>query len=182
MTSKLTFAWLALAALAYAPAQADDGHNHDAAPAVSAGPALPRFAATSELFELVGVVNGKQLTVYLDRFEDNAPVKGANLELDIGGAKVALKEHEPGEFEGSLASEVKPGVTAVTATVVAGKDSDILVTELDVHEEAHVDAAHSHGWREYAGWGAAALVVIAALGWALRRWRSSRQARVGGVA
>jgi hypothetical protein len=182
MTSKLTFAWLALAALSCAPAHADDGHNHDAAPAASSGPALPRFAATSELFELVGVVNGKQLTVYLDRFNDNTPVQGAKLELDVGGAKVALKEHEPGEFEGSLASELKPGVTAVTATVVAGKESDILATELDVHEEAHAEAAHSHGWREYAGWAAAAVVALGALAFAIRRLFAMRQARVGGAA
>jgi len=182
MTSKLIFAWLTLAALTSLPARADDGHNHDAAPSAPTGPALPRFVATSELFELVGVVNGKQLTVYLDRFDSNAPVKGAKVELDIGGAKVALKEHEPGEFEGALANEAKPGVTAVTATVVAGNDTDLLAGELDVHEEAHAEAAHAHGWREYASWGVGAAVAIGALAWALRRRLATRHAPVGGAA
>jgi hypothetical protein len=182
MTSKTLLAWLALAMLMSLPARADDGHNHDAAPAAPTGPALPRFAATSELFELVGVVNGKQLTLYLDRFDDNAPVKGAKVELDLGRAKVSLKEHEPGEFEGTLASQVKPGVTAVTATVVAGNDTDILAGELDVHEEEHAEAADSHGWREYASWSIGAVVAFGVLAWALRRWSIARQARVGGAA
>ena len=77
-------AWMA----ATAPiALAGDGHDHGDAPAASSGPALPRFAAVSETFELVGVVNGKRLTLYLDRYADGSPVKGAKLELELGGVK-----------------------------------------------------------------------------------------------
>ena len=69
------------------PAWAGEGHDHgDAAPA-AVGQALPRFSAVSETFELVGVLNGKQITLYLDRFADNSPVRGAQIELEIGGAK-----------------------------------------------------------------------------------------------
>lgn len=52
--------------MATIPAQAGEGHDHGEAPAAAAGSALPRFSAGSELFELVGVLNGKQLTLYLD--------------------------------------------------------------------------------------------------------------------
>ena len=41
----------------------------------------------SETFELVGVLSGKQITLYLDRFADNSPVRDAQIELEIGGAK-----------------------------------------------------------------------------------------------
>lgn len=183
MTPRNLLVWLATAMFLSLPARAaDDGHNHDAAPAAPTGPALPRFAATSDLFELVGVVNGKQLTVYLDRFDDNSPVKDAKVDLDIGGAKVVLKEHEPGEFEGNLASEVKAGVTAVTATVVAGSHTDLLAGELDVHEDAHAEVAHSHSWREYVGWGVAVAAALGVVAWAVRRRVVSRQARAGGAA
>ncbi len=48
-----------------APAWAGEGHDHgDAAPA-AVGQALPRFSAVSETFELVGVLSGKQITLYL---------------------------------------------------------------------------------------------------------------------
>ena len=88
---------------------AGDGHDHGEAPASSAGPALPRFAAASETFELVGVVNGKRLTLYLDRYADGSPVKDAKLELELGGVKVPVESHGEGEFEAMLAQELKPG-------------------------------------------------------------------------
>ncbi len=62
-------------------ARAGDGHDHGDAPPAASGPALPRFAAVSDLFELVGVLDGKRLTLYLDHAADNRPVKDAKLEL-----------------------------------------------------------------------------------------------------
>ena len=167
------------AALLFVPVVADDGHNHDAAPAAAAGAALPRFSATSDLFELVGVVSGKRLTVHLDRFADNAPVKGARIDLEVGGTSVALEEHAEGEFEGTLAQALKPGMTPVTATVAAGNEIDILAGELDVHEEDHSGSAAAIDWRRYAGWAAAAILLLSALIWFRRR---SRRAQLGGAA
>jgi len=141
---------------------------------------LPRFATSTELFELVGVVDGKQLTVYLDRFDDNVPVKGAKLELEIGGSKVGLIEQADGEFHGSLAKELASGITPVTATVVVGKDSDLLAAELDIHDEAHEAHAPARGWKSYLGWGSGALLVLAGLAWISRRTRLGR--RTGGAA
>ena len=47
---------------------AGPGHDHgDTAPQAS-GSALPRFTATSEDLELVGILNGKLVTLYLNRF------------------------------------------------------------------------------------------------------------------
>lgn len=175
-------AGLALLAALFAaiPARAGDDHDHGPAPTAATGPALPRFTASSELFELVGVVNGTQITVYLDRFADNAPVKGAQLQLEVGGAKVALKEHEEGEFEGQLAQALKPGLTPVTATIVAGTDSDLLAADLDLHAETHADAAPSRSWKAYAGWAAGAAIAALALAWAGRRAAARRS--FGGAA
>ena len=68
---------------------------------------------------MVGILNGKQLTLYLDRAADNAPVTDAQIELEIGGAKVKAEKHEDA-YEVVLAAEPKPGVLPVTATVTAG--------------------------------------------------------------
>ena len=80
----------------------------------------------------------------------------------------------------------KPGVLAVTASVSAGPDADLLAGELDIHEAAHVDeAAHTHSWQAFAGWAAGGIAVLTALAVLLtvgRRILSSRQARVGGAA
>lgn len=162
-------------------ALAHEGHDHgDAAPMVT-GPALPRFAASSELFELVGVLDGRRVTLYLDRTADNAPVTGAQIELEIAGAKLPVAARDE-VYEVELAAEPQPGVLPVTATVTAGQDIDLLAGELDIHDEHSAEAAHVHGWQEYAGWGAgavAALVVLVLIG---RRVTAGRQARTGAAA
>ncbi|HSV57345.1 MAG TPA: hypothetical protein VLJ19_00490 [Variovorax sp.] len=170
-----------LAFLFAMPAMAADEHGHDhGAPSAASGPALPRFSAVSEAFELVVVVSGRQLAIYLDSFEDNAPVKDADVDLEIGGAKVALKRIADGEYEGTLAEELEPGVIAVTATVAAGNDTDILAGDLVMHGPATAHDSQARSWRAYAAWVAGALGVLGGLTW-LRRRAGSAQ-RAGGAA
>jgi len=181
--ANILLGWSLLALLWAMPVQAADEHGHDHdAPAASTGPALPRFSAVSDAFELVGVVNGKQLTVYLDRFQDNAPVRDAKVDLEIGGEKLALERHADGEYAGTLAGELKPGVIAVTAAIVAGGESDIVAGELDLHEQTVAHEAHARSWRQYAAWAAGALVVLGAVAWAMRRRANARDVRLGGAA
>lgn len=168
------------------PALAGEGHDHgDAAPA-AAGPALPRFTAESEIFELVGVLSGKQITLYLDRYADNSPVRDAQIELEIGGAKFKAERQGDDEYEVVLAEAPNPGVLPVTATVTAGNDTDLLAGELDIHAEAHADeAAPGQAWTAYAGyagWGAAGLAGLTLLAWAGRRVLAARSVRAGGAA
>ena len=163
-------------------ALAGDGHDHGEAPAAPSGPAMPRFAATSDLFELVGVLDGTQLSLYLDHAADNRPVADAQLELDLGGKPLALTRVAEGEFRATLAAPLPEGETPVTATVVAGDDSDLLAATLDVHApEVHTEAAAPR-WRSAGAWGAGAVVAVLALGWALRRARSATPAKAGGAA
>ena len=163
---------IAAALLLGSAVQADDGHDHGAAPAVASGPALPRFSASSELFELVGVLDGKQLTLYLDHAPTNAPVKDATLELEIGNQKLQTQAHGEGQFEATLAQALPEGVSPVTATVTAGSDSDLLAGELDIHGDTHAEPGHAHGWKEYALWG---LGGIAALALAIAALRLARR-------
>ena len=167
----------------------DHGHDHgDSAPAAT-GPALPRFAAVSELFELVGVLNGKQITLYLDRVADNSPVTEAKIELEIAGkkflAQVRQGLHGADEFEVILPEAPKPGVLPITATVNAGADADLLAGELDIHETAHThsdEPAHLRSWKMVAAGAAGGIGGLAALVIAGRRFLRSRQVRAGGAA
>jgi hypothetical protein len=170
------------AALALLPqwVAAADGHDHGPASSAAAAPALPRFAAASETFELVGVVDGRQLVVYIDRFTDNSPVKGAAVELEIGGAKVALQERADGELEGTLAGALKPGITPVTATVVAGSETDLLAADLDVHAEERAEAP-ARSWKPVAAWSAAGVAALALVGWIVQRSRRSRVSQQQGA-
>lgn len=186
MTSSHPWAALGLAALllgATCPAIAGEGHDHgDAAPA-AAGTALPRFAAVSETFELVGVLDGKQVTLYLDRFADNAPVRGAKVELEIAGAKFSAQAHGDDAYEVVLKEAPKPGVLPITATVTAGTEVDLLAGELDLHEAPHVEeAVHEHSWREYVSWAVGGLAALAVLVLGGRRLMAARQPHAGGAA
>jgi hypothetical protein len=179
---------LLVAALLCAPAtRAGEGHDHgDAAPA-PAGEALPRFTAVSETFELVGVLSGKELTLYLDRYADNSPVRDAQIELEIAGTKFTARAAQgrlgDDEYQVELAEAPKPGVLPVTATVTAGSETDLLAGEFDLHEEAHAaEATPKLAWKKAAGWSAVGIAALALLFWGWRRSTGTRAARTGGAA
>jgi hypothetical protein len=185
MTTRRSLAALAWSALLLAApwVRADDAHGHDHGPEAPKGTALPRFAAVSEAFELVGVLDGKHLTLYLDRAADNAPVTDAQMELEIAGARFRAARHGADEYEVTLAAEPQPGVLPITATVSVGSEVDLLAGELEIHEAAHAGAiAHAHPWRGYAAWGVAAFAALAALVFVGRRVRAIRPPRTGGAA
>lgn len=161
---------------------AGEGHDHGEAPAMSSGPAKPRFTAVSEAFELVGVVNGKKIALYLDHVADNSPVKDATLELELGGLKVPVRAHGEGEFEATMAAVLPPGEISVTATVLAGAVNDLLAGDLDVHADTHAEPAHAMPWKTYTAWTAAGLALLATMAFLWRRLGAHRGQRVGGAA
>ena len=180
-------ALLAAAILVASPAWAGPGHDHGDAAPVTVGEASPRFSAVSETFELVGVLSGKKITLYLDRFADNSPVRGAQIELEIGGAKFKGRASEgrqgEDEYEVVLPEAPKSGVLPVIATITAGNESDLLAGELDIHKAAHnEEAVATRSWTKYAGWAAGGVAVLALLLWGGRRVIGTRRVRVGGAA
>jgi hypothetical protein len=148
---------------------AGPGHDHGSETPAKTGTALPRFTAVSEQFELVGVVNGKQLTLYLDHADSNVPVKDAKLEVELAGKKLKLEAHGEGQFETTLAEALKPGVYPVTATVEAGKLSDLLAGELDLHEVT-ADAGNTHlgDWKKILTWGTGLAIALLLASWTFR--------------
>ncbi|MBH9576584.1 hypothetical protein [Inhella proteolytica] len=160
---------IALALLLVHPTWAGPGHDHDHdhdAPNASA-PAQPRFVASSELFELVGVLEGKALTLYLDRADSNAPVTAATLELELAGAQLKPQPQADGSFRAELAAVPAAGVHAVTATVMAGEDADLLAGELDLHGQAH-EEHEPRNWKRLGLWAGFALLALIGAGTALR--------------
>lgn len=163
-------------------AWAGEGHDHGDTPVTTASATLPRFTTASERFELVGVLDGKHLTLWLDHTTDNSPAKEATLKLEIGGIHLPLETHGEGVFEATLANPMKPGKFPVIATVLDGKESTFMATGLDIHAEAEAtEAVHTHGWQELALWAALVGTVLMGLVWLIRRNRL-RNPRLGGAA
>ncbi|MBP8145124.1 hypothetical protein [Pseudorhodoferax sp.] len=173
---------LLLAAVLLTSPGRGDAHgdeDHDAAPQRTASAsALPRFAASSELFELVGVLDGRNLTLYLDHAASNAPVQAAELELELAGQTLKPQALPDGRFAVTLARPPGTGVHAVTVSVSAGDAADLLAAELDVHADPG-EAAHEHadaGPGRARALGALLLVgALAALAGLGQRWRARRR-------
>ncbi|KTT14578.1 hypothetical protein [Pseudacidovorax intermedius] len=165
---------LALAAAVLLPsAHADDGHGHDAAPAAPAAAALPRFALESDGFELVGVRQGHALTLYLDRHDDNQPVNDARIELQVGDKSYTAEPQGEGTYDVELdeATAEATGELPLLARLTVGATRDELRGEwhIEAADSHDHDAGHAPAWRRLLPWGAAALVLIAAAAWLLRR-------------
>lgn len=158
-------------------AQAHDGQDH-AEPSAKAQmkadvTASPRFAATSELFELVGVLEGTQLSLYLDHAADNRPVDQAQLELEIDGAPLSVTRVAEGQFRATLAAPLPEGQTPLNATVTVGSESDLFAVSLENPDHDHDtdDGPKQAAPHTAARLGAIALTaaLLLGLGWVLGR-------------
>jgi membrane fusion protein, heavy metal efflux system len=79
------------------PAVGHEGGHDDQLP-VAAAPGLPRLVAKSEAYELVGILQGERFTIYLDRFDDNAPVTDASITVSIDGEPVPAEVAADGTY------------------------------------------------------------------------------------
>lgn len=129
---------------------ADAGHDHGEIAAAPTAPAAPRFEAHSELFELVGVLENGKLTLYLDRYRDNAPVTGARLEVEGEAFQGEAASAAEGTYTLPGAPFAKPGRHALTFTVTAAEDTDLLNGVLEVAAPGKAPAASAeihHAWQ-----------------------------------
>ncbi|MGE4240736.1 hypothetical protein [Ramlibacter sp.] len=168
---------LAALALACLPSLADDGHNHGAEPAAAEGRASPRVEAHSDLFELVGVVEKGQMTVYLDRYATNEPVTNAKIEFESGSQKGAASPQPDGTYLINFDALSKPGELPFSFTVSAGSDTDLLAGELHMEDPHAREEAAAKPWLRWAGLAAAALAALAAALYAIRKFSSRRAQR-----
>ncbi|MES2830552.1 MAG: hypothetical protein V4695_01000 [Pseudomonadota bacterium] len=139
-----------------------------------------RLEAVSESFEIVGSLQGNELSLVIDRFDTNEPVLGARLEIELEGRKAVASFHaDHGDYSvddaAFLQALSEPGKHAVVMTLAAGGQNDLLEATFEVapatgaqaagegREHAH-QGAHAH---EYLSrkrlFGGGAVVVLAAV-------------------
>ncbi len=161
-----------VAALLPSAALAHAGHDGAEEEAVAPANIAPRVVASSDLFELVGVLGSDgSLTLTLDRFADNAPVDQASITVVLGGIELGQAERVgTATYRLHHAPLAQPGSYDLTFTVTAGAEADLLAGTLTVppptpaHSEAVglVDAVRQHPL--LLGLGAALLALGAGLG------------------
>jgi len=106
----------------------------------AADPLPPRIAAQSSQFELVGVVHGKTLTIYLDRFIDNAPVVGAAVNVEAAGQSVAAGGGRSGIYKLNADWVEQVGRHPVAFTIASDQGNDRLAGTLEVPAAASLAA------------------------------------------
>ena len=157
----------------FSSAWAGEGHDHGDAPAAATGTAAPRLTSHSDLFEVVGMVEGNEMKIYLDRFATNEPVTDAKIEVEIGNIKGIAAAQADGSYIFKNDVFTKPGDLSVSFTVIAGKDADLLAGDLKidgpVNDHAHDEAAKP--WLRWAAYAGGALLLAAIVFVAMRRRR-----------
>lgn len=169
-------------ALAAPGAHGPNGEHLDApAASGSAVNAAPRFEAQSDMFEVVGRVQGGELSMLINRFATNEPVLDAKVEIESGATKAQAKFHaDLGDYAVDDPAMLKalslPGDHPVVITVLAGSDADLLDGTLTVSAPAD---DHGHGL-PYWIWAAIVVAVLAAGGFYYRlRAKNSRMRNLG---
>ena len=160
----------------WAGGDSSDGHTHAPAEAIPVGVAAPRAVAASEEFEVVAVLEGNHLVVYVDRFASNEPVAKARVEVEGTGLGGPAKETAAGTYVVNLPAAVPPGKHPMTISIDAGDSADLLAATLDT-SLATSAAVHRHGRSEWIVWGAGALSLLAAGALIIVR---QRRKKVGG--
>ena len=165
-----------ISALAHAGGDSSDGHSHGEAakPEMTAGIA-PRTSAQSDEFELVAVLAEGKLTLYLDRYADNAPVPDAEVEIESGAFKAVAVQIAPGVYSAPGQAFAQAGRHPLTISVQAGDAADLLTATLDLAAPS-AGIEHAHGWGEWTVWGASGVLLLAGAGLvAVRRRKMKRK-------
>lgn len=174
---QLTILWLFFVLTSPAYAHGDEDHSKGGAPAAQAASAVPsRIETFTESFELVGQLQGNELSVFVDRYETNEPVINGNLEAELNGVK-ATGTYRPERGDYVIADEAfvkalaSPGKHALVFTLSAAEESDLLEGALEVQPTA----SHEHRERISLVWvGAGLLAALALLAWAAKYRRSAQ--------
>jgi cobalt-zinc-cadmium efflux system membrane fusion protein len=128
---------------------AHEGHEHDdATRSALASSTYPRVTAHSELYEVVGIVRGERLSIYLDHFATNESVSDAKVKVAIGDAEpVDAEPTENGIYTISFPRSARTGSVEVVFSVTATSGDDLLAGSLTLPSdtEATDDAASSIG-------------------------------------
>lgn len=163
---------------ALAGGDSSDGHSHGAPAPVVPMPihtAAPRVTSQTDQFELVGVLEGKVLTLYLDHFGTNAPVSKADIEVASGSWKATATEIAPAVYTVSADALAQTGRHPLTVMVLAGNATDLMDATLEVGAAIPTTEQLAPNTGKWVIWSSATVLSLAALGLLVARRRQQRR-------
>lgn len=113
-------------------AVAHEGHDHGAPPPPVTNTIAPRIDASSNDFEIVAIVRGDRLRLYLDTFKTNEPVRDAEIEVDTAAGILKAVPDRDGAYEVAAPWLLRPGTYDLAITVQASGIVDVLTGTLTV--------------------------------------------------
>jgi len=116
-----------------AAAVAHEGHDHGAPPPAAVTSNNPRVTAQSDAYELVGILRGDRLGLYLDRFASNEPVTDARIVVTVGGdEEVQAEAATDGTYTLSSPKFAGEGPLELIFAVTAPGGDDLLIGTLQL--------------------------------------------------
>jgi membrane fusion protein, heavy metal efflux system len=143
---------------------AHEGHeDDDATRSALASSTYPRVTAHSELYELVGIMRGERLSIYVDHFATNEPVADAKVKVAMGDAEpVDAEPAEKGVYTTSFPRSARSGSVEIVFSVSAASGDDLLVGALTLPSDTGSgDAAASSTGAPASSW-------ISSIPWPIR--------------
>ena len=127
-------------------ALAHEGHDHGPS-AAATGPIAPRVSAQSDSFQLVGILRGDRLVIYLDRFATNEPVTTADIAVTIGDAAEPVNAEWAAEGTYALTSPrfKTAGAIELVFSITGDAGEDLLAGTLTVPQNGAA-APGASGW------------------------------------
>ena len=117
-----------------APLSAHEGHNQETAPLPTSGSFAARGESSSETFELVAVVQGRELVIYLDQFATNEPVADATIEVETPAGPVAVQTRTGDAYRLPAAWLAQPGRYDLIVTATTKSGAEVLPLTIEIPE------------------------------------------------
>jgi membrane fusion protein, heavy metal efflux system len=125
--------------------RAHEGHDLDTAAAAGGPRSQPRLVADSEAYELVAVLEGRRLVIYLDRFEDNSPVTDAHIAVGIDDETVPAEAAGDGTYSVISTRFERGGLVELVFDIKAPAADDLLIGKLSLPVAAPTGGSASPG-------------------------------------
>ncbi|WP_088347057.1 MULTISPECIES: HlyD family efflux transporter periplasmic adaptor subunit [Rhodomicrobium] len=142
---RVAFAAIALAASLLAPVAAHEGHDHAETPAALPQAASPKLVLQSETYQFVALLKDGDLTIFLDRTADNAPVADATISLGVGDAQLDARPGPGGTYVVEGGPLRTPGQYEVIASITGGAGDDLLIGTLTIPDSRIEGSAENGG-------------------------------------